>query len=289
MRKGMIMTNNNIILTWKESLSLFKGNSLKLFILASLNNALRSFTIFFKQFWWVSALLLTSVSSMIAFVKFSATIVPQATVNWLILLPMLSLFILTMFSLLLFILVMFLVVRASSEKKDNIYVKNNLGKIWGLFFMMMILGLFTNLVAYYFGRPLVSGINATPNMIINVPFTMSLFIILGFIFTFAMFFFLDSKARVLSILQSFWKAIKLFVYYLPVMFLLIVISLSINFFNSMLLSFNSIFAGNIVLYSCFWLIYIIIVMFTSFVSLSFIANYYTMVRHKNYKLFYGDK
>lgn len=289
MRKGMIVTNNNIILTWKDSLNLFKIKTLKLFILASLNNALRSFYIFFKQFWWVSLLLLVSLSSLISvFLKFAPIIVLQTRVNWLIILPILSLFILTIFSLLLFMLVLFLVVRPSSEKKNNMYIKNNLSKIWGLFLISVILGLFYALFIKFFITT-----NAISYDIYNKPTIFSIFSIVSIFiysaFTFAMFFFLDSNAKILSIFPSFLKSFKLMIYYLPATVFIMLIYLINSSFGNIMIFISQKFYGNLFLSICFWTVYTILTIFLSLISLSLFANYYTMVRYKNYKLFYGDK
>ena len=291
------MTSTNVFSKWKESLGFFKKESLKLFVLVGLNNAKRSTVIFFSKFWWLLLLVFTSfVGVMISFlgknfisilmmnkaamVGAPVVIAPPTAIS--ILLGFSSFVVLSIsFSLLIF--VPYLIVRPSIEAKDSFYFKKHFKRIWGFLFLMFFLMIPSYFLIYsVVGAKVVAESTA-------FKFFGGLW---GIISALAIFFFLDSQKKLSSVFVSIFKALKAFVYFLPVF---VFLSFVLFFFNSLssflfplikLIFIKGTFAY-IALGVIIGIFYLVFAFAVSFFNLSLIVNYYTMLKHKYYKLFYN--
>ena len=286
----MIFTN--IFSKWKESLDLFKKESFKLFLLVSLNNTKRSVSIFLRKFWWLCLLVLVSFfvgstlllgSNFISILFFNKTgfpIVFQHPSGIYILFGLLSMLVSIISSGFLAFFI-FLIVRPSIEAKDSFYFKKHINRVFGFSFIMFFLFFLSFLFVSIIGLKYIKT-----NLLFKF---FSGF--LGVIFAFSVFFFLDSQKKMSSVFVSVFRALKAFVYFFPVFIFLHFVSLFFNLFFSFIFPFLSemLIKGGIVSF-VFVIIGIILFIVFGFIipifNLSLIVNYYTMLKHKYYKLLY---
>ena len=267
---------NTLIAKWSESLSFFKKDNFKLFLLASLNSTFKSLILFFKKFWVLPVLFLLAIASLsglnILFFKLISNKMLFIFLNFLMILLSIGALVLA----LQVVFLPFLLVRASSENKNFNYLRKNIKKILTLSILVIVLFLFPPIV---FKMPLIS---ISSNIILKIWMAFA-----GTVFCFTTFFFLDTKKHFITIFISFVRALKLFVFFMPVMLFLIIFFLSVTFLNMQygLLQTYLLQNGFMFLFylaSAFFFIFSFIL---TFLNLSFIANYYTIVRHKYYSFF----
>ncbi|MFH1461545.1 MAG: hypothetical protein ABIF12_01195 [bacterium] len=258
--------------TWKKSLEFFAIDNLKLFFLVSLNNTKRSIEIFFRKFWYLLVSILITIS--ILFILYPKNIASDGLNSGIVPISPVLGFIFLLLGLILFvylILLMFipyLVVRPSVEAKNVFYFKKHLSRIWGflfIFFMVFI-------VPMSIGFLRVDMLNY-----VQASFLFKIFnAFFGLIFSLSVFFFLDIKKKVSSVFVAVFRALKSIVYFLPVFLFFALISLLISQVSFFMYNQGVIFK---ILYGIFSFVFL-------FLNLSFIVNYYTMIRHKYYDLLY---
>ncbi|KKP23867.1 MAG: hypothetical protein SZ59_C0003G0091 [candidate division TM6 bacterium GW2011_GWF2_28_16] len=264
-----------ILSKWAESLSFFKKDSLKSFFLASLNNAFRSIILLFKNF-WLLGLLLVVFGVALYFLTIISRFIQNFTIsiifNFIFSLPLYIGLFLLIFT---FLLLPFLLVRASSENKNFAYLKRMFGKNWGiliLIFFMFILPMIILGPSYYV------------NIGLFAKFLLSIW---STVFLFTVFFYLDEKTIFASIFKSFIRGLKVFIYFLPVILFLSLIFWILTIISDVF-RFNEylIFAYSPILYIVFFVMSLFLGIVFYCLNLSFIANYYSILRHKYYKFFY---
>lgn len=263
----------DLLATWKKSLEFFGMDNLKLFLLVSLNNTKRSIVIFFSKFWWLLGGGLITVS--IVFIL-SSKYIPLYGLNnnstqitpFIGFIFLLLGFILSFF-LILLMFIPYLIVRPSVEAKNYFYFKKHLKRVWGFLFIMFLV----------LGAPLTMGL-VHINILNDTSFSSFIFKILnifsGLIFSLSGFFFLDIKKKFSSVFVAIFRALKTILYFLPVFLFFSFISLFISQLSFFAYNQNLIFK---IMYGIFSFVFL-------FLNLSFIVNYYTMLRHKYYDLLY---
>lgn len=286
------MTFTNVFSKWKESLDFFKKESLKMFILVTLNNTMRSLGIFFNEFWWLLLLAVVSFIGMIfsMFGKNAITIFsmnngvalgfhPISGIS--MLLGLLSLVVLLV-SLSYLIFIPYLIVRPSIEAKNSFYFKKHFKRIFGFCFLMFLVMISSLLIAYVVGVK-----------VLDTSFAFKFFAtILGTVLTLTIFFFLDCQKKLTSVFTSILKALKAFFYFLPVLMFLTIVILFFNYLVTFLFSaIKGYFIIGTISHIIFGVIsaifYLGFAFVVSFFNLSLIVNYYTMLKHKYYNLFYN--
>ncbi len=283
----MIFTN--IFSKWKESLDLFKKESFKLFLLVGLNNAKRSTIIFLSKFWWLLFLVLGSFigglfsllgKDFVKIILLNKPIVGVQASAGSVIFGLLSLIVMIISSIFL-IYITFLIVRPSIEAKDSFYFKKHLKRIFGFCFLMFF--------AFFINFLIVAIIGAKA---VSTSILFKLFAgFLGIIFSLTVFFFLDSQKKLSSVFVSIFKALKAFIYFFPVFIFLQVVSL---FFNSLFYFLLPLIkeiliegtVGSVIFGIFITIIYTGFSLVVVFFNLSLIVNYYTMLKHKYYKLLY---
>jgi hypothetical protein len=271
--KGIFM----IFKMWKKSLEFFKPESLKLFFLVNLNNTKRSVGIILKKFWWIIILAFVPPVIIIPFFLKKAVISPTGQVVSLSFLDSLivtfSVLVGIIFSALC-IYLFYLIVRPSTESKDYRYLKKHLSRIFGFLFIM-ILAMLSFTFFIYFS---ISSINY-----FEMSFFVKIFYLLFVsVFSFAAFFFIDSKKSFKSPFLAIFRAFKLVIHFFPVFLFLNFISFLLMFFISVLFIPVYGFIGSFIT-----LIFIFLSLIISIFNLSLFVNYYTMIRHKHYDLLFG--
>lgn len=257
---------------WKKSLEFFKPESLKLFFLVSLNNTKRSIVILLKNFWWIIVLAFVPPVVIIPLFSKKIVIVSSGEIVGLSFIDSLiisfSVLVGIIFSALT-IYLFYLIVRPSIEPKNFRYLKKHLSRIFGFLFIMIVAFLCFSFLVY-------SSIR-----LVNY-FELSFFVKIFYLlfistFSFAAFFFIDSKKSLKASFISIFRAFKLVIHFFPVFLFLNLISFLLMIFPYLL--FLPIYG--------FWgifikLFFIIIGLISSLFNLSMIVNYYTIVHHKHY-------
>ena len=256
----------NLLIKWKGSIEIFKNKeSLKLFLLASLNTFKRSFLILIKKFWWIFIVLLYFLPIIQSNFWIWKDYFTNIRIFKITDIQPLKLFHITDFSIfnlafifLLFILIFFLsilAIRPSVERKDLFYFYNYKNKFFG--FLVIYLFLFWIQIIPIFFLPIL--------------------------------FFMDSKTSLKSFENSIIDGFKMGLYYFPAFFI----------FNLSFIIFKSLFLGLMLLINYYLniinvgylgclllskLFYIIIYLLHIF-YLCVISVYYLRVKHKDFYFF----
>jgi len=279
----------DLIVKWKESLSFYKWDSLKLFILVSLNNLFKAFVLFIKKFWWMSLLTGFFIALFALLFPASHLIVGETAKIFFYLFLFIPVTLISISLLFVMVTMPYLLLRASSESKDFEYLKKYMPKIIIFFsiliFFILIIAIFLLLLfkeTFLFKENLALIIGDTKYL-----FFASLF---GVIIDFTVFLFLDSKKKFVSIFSSFVKAFKAFIYFLPVTIFFGVFYFITGLIRDYVgLNMKNMFDLNFYIVSILLaFVYLLLYIANYLLTISFVANYYTILRHKYYSFFYKE-
>lgn len=180
---------------WKESLSLFKGENLKPFLLMTINSLAKTYTALFTQFWFIVVASLV-MDTWAYYLLVHGMHDSSITIGWLTIIMWLSVFFVATAMLMLLCILLFLCARSSVENKDRSYALHywrhyiSFSFIW--FIALICKNIFLTLFVYW--------------------------ILL-------VFFFLDSDGGLRALLTSFKRSFYIFLYNAPF------IVLSVCFFS----------------------------------------------------------
>ncbi|MFI5332968.1 MAG: hypothetical protein ACHQVS_02600 [Candidatus Babeliales bacterium] len=188
-----------LLVSWKNSLSLFKPSNFKVFLSDVLKSLKQTYPVWFKYWWWVMGLYLVGVATIPFFKqKWLMSFILDGS-SWMTV-PQIELGVL---SLILFVTA-FLSARSSSETKNYWYF---LSYAWKFLFIDMVLSvvgrLFMLIESHLYGVGIMTGFAITIPLVICLIF-LNLFFIL---------FELDSTSYML--IKPFFYSARMVIYNLP--------------------------------------------------------------------------
>ncbi|MBU4387733.1 hypothetical protein KJ644_04675 [Candidatus Dependentiae bacterium] len=278
-----------LFIKWKESLSFYRKDSFKLFLLASVNNLYKAIVIFIKKFWWMPLLTGFFIALFYSLLPLFSLIVDKTAGIFFFLFLFMPVLLISIFLFFVIGAMPYLLLRASHESKDFEYLKKYISKIIIFFSVFMF---FILVIAFLLLFSFKNDLLFKENLLLIVSSSKYLFFscIFGVVISFNIFLFLDSHQKFVSIFSSFAKAIKVFIYFLPVTMFFglfsFITAIIRDFIAGYVKSFwaSSFYIASIV----FALIYLILYIVSYLLTISFIANYYTILRHKYYNFFYKE-
>lgn len=216
--------------SWKESLSLLRGQNAKLFRLVTLKTIIQSYKVYFKHFWWL--LVLSGLLDIISSRYFGSH-------GFFLLIPLLS-WLITIFA-------MYLVIRPSIKHKGWDYYKDYFKKffyftLYSFSFTLSLVGILMMLaLAVFLIKP-----SLVENMILDnthylgtillTPFLLPSSLIIVFVsplLTFCIFFMLDGDGSIKNFFKSIGRALKMGFYNYPFCLFFLICCIAFSFGSQM--------------------------------------------------------
>lgn len=260
--------------SWRDSLSLFIPQNAKLFSLVTLKTIINSYKKILKDLWWLLIAALVSEALYYRYFGTQSLFALVPAIAWL-----------------LFIFMAYLTVRPSINKKNLRYYVGYIP----YFFYFLIMCILVALVPFYFKY--ISKVIADlalnsnrfyfflyiPLMYIPLLFTFIMPEVLPVylvpLFSFFMFFLLDSRGRISDLFKSLWRAIKLIAYNYPFCAIAYAILLGLGYLLK--LGINWLFGPSTIYFSLAETLFAVI-------PLSIYVLFYTKRLHEQFTLYFPE-
>lgn len=204
----------HILQSWKDSLTVLKPESLKLFALVTLKSILETYKTLFTKFWWliigyiIIDLCMDSLASILAFpfIAMGGLLIDLNPFVWI-----------TDLGYVFLAYLIFMIARPSVDQKNWAYIK----KYWcHAFYFFVINIIFTFISGNRFGLEIDDATGISYMLLPTFSFIRAVFLISPFIVTGPLYIFLnafifDTKASLNSVFLSCVRAVKMCIYNYP--------------------------------------------------------------------------
>ena len=246
-----------LLTKWKESLEIFSLKNFSLFLLASINTFVKSLLILVRECWWLILFLLFFLRSDAFWVVNRSFYEPSILRRLFAIDGFVSIgFVIASLFLSFF---SFLIVRPSLESKDLVYFIQYSNRFLGFALIALFVG----------------GIPILP------------------VFWMTALFFMDSENNIKSLINSLLNAVKFVVYFFPACFILGFVKIILDYLVVYLMKIVErgiiSFIGKENILFVFWdKLFYFVLFFVWLFFLCVMSIYYIRVKHKNFKLFFGE-
>ena len=271
-----------LIQSWKDSFKLLLPANLKLFALVTLKSIIECYKVLFRHWWWVMVIFMGITLYDLWFNLYGYEILYGVKIIGLGLKT--SMLLLRDSIELLFTFFVYLTIlstRPSVAKKDFSYFNQYLGHFLYIAILLFALIVLRHWDVFPSGPILFEPINLV-NIIIETFTSFNLFTFP--LLVLSLLFFLDSDKRIIQIVFSFYRSIKMIVFNLPVFMVICLLMWVVFYFNSRIIDVLMDNRTMFWVYISSW--YLIKVLFLTPVFACTFANIYIKKVHEQFNVYF---